>query len=184
MSEHTCHDMNPPHPYPCRACEVERGEYLAGLASTEGEMFDAVVNWLEHHGDADGEILAMVQSLRKSHEAHPSPAEAAPGIGERIEVLLAEGLRGPAADLLREAAGALRAAVPVEAPPEWQTVEELTNLREAAAPASPSIAPTQGAEEPINTYTPMSWSVLTEDQKYEEYVRVRQIAAQADREQT
>lgn len=21
---HTCHDMNPPHPYPCKACEVER----------------------------------------------------------------------------------------------------------------------------------------------------------------
>lgn len=30
--EHTCHDMNPPHPYPCAACESEKLEGPAGGA--------------------------------------------------------------------------------------------------------------------------------------------------------
>src|SRR5690348_9650624 len=29
---HTCHVMNPPHPYPCLACEQERSERLVGEA--------------------------------------------------------------------------------------------------------------------------------------------------------
>ncbi len=31
--------------------------------------------------------------------------------------------------------------------------------------------------EPIDTYTPILWATMTEEQRYEEYVRVRQLAS-------
>lgn len=29
VSRHTCHLMNPPHPYPCLACEREKTQWAA-----------------------------------------------------------------------------------------------------------------------------------------------------------
>lgn len=40
------------------------------------------------------------------------------------------------------------------------------------------------SEPPVDTYTPMLWAVMTADEQYAEYVRVRRIAARVPAHQT
>lgn len=74
--EHTCHDMNPPFPGPCAACEMERREQLnyfcpacsqALIRNVPHGLTDsrlvAIEKALSHHLYYDGDIGADIRWL-------------------------------------------------------------------------------------------------------------------------
>ncbi len=65
--------------------------------------------------------------------------------------------------------------LPGEAFAECSFAEEVEAILRAAL--SVSQAPEQPQVEPLDTYAPLMWVSMNEDQRYEEYIRVRQIAA-------
>lgn len=50
MSEHTCHNMNPPFPYPCAACESERPAPVRSAESPEEPICEP---YKRHYWPAD-----------------------------------------------------------------------------------------------------------------------------------
>jgi hypothetical protein len=62
---------------------------------------------------------------------------------------------------------------PVDAPNKW--VRHSFQPRSCSCGLSALLSPPLSDSERVTCYTPMLWAVLTEDQKYEEYLRVRSL---------
>jgi len=137
MPEHTCHDMNPPHPYPCAACDAERLNYFCPTCKQR----------LIHSGTSlDSEVRTLLetwsrwfpvtppQTTEQAKRAGPSPLRIPWSVAEKAySVYAAQYGRNQSLERVAERGGFYATELDDLYPGWREEASEITALRQVLA---------------------------------------------------